>query len=91
MRAFVASCGQTEEKTEVTPSNREAVKSVQTLRMLLAIALTALVVMFAMQNLATVEITFFTWSATLPRAFIYLIILGVGVLIGRLFKLTGGA
>ncbi len=46
------------------------------------IALVALV--FVVQNLATIEVAFLTWSFAAPRAFVFLLLFALGLIAGYL-------
>ena len=48
----------------------------------LLIVLVALGIVFALQNVADVEVQFLLWSVTLPRAILILVVLTVGIVIG---------
>lgn len=48
----------------------------------LLIVLVAVGVLFALQNVADVEVQFLLWSVTLPRAILILVVLAVGIVIG---------
>ena len=39
---------------------------------------------FCVQNLATIEVAFFTWSVSAPRALIFLAVFGMGLIAGYL-------
>ena len=60
------------------------------LRHLVLIVLLGLLVVFAVQNAATVEVTFLAWSISLPRAVLYAAIFALGVIFGALMRLFGG-
>ena len=48
----------------------------------LTIAIVALLVLFAFQNLVTVEVTFLFWAVQMPRAILVFVVFGLGVLLG---------
>jgi len=48
----------------------------------LLIVLVALGILFALQNVADVEVQFLLWSVTLPRAILILVVLALGIVIG---------
>lgn len=50
----------------------------------LLIVLVALGIVFALQNVADVEVQFLLWSITLPRAVLLLVVLAVGIAIGAI-------
>jgi uncharacterized integral membrane protein len=52
------------------------------LRPILLIALIGVGVIFALQNVADVEVQFLLWSVALPRAILILVVLALGILIG---------
>ena len=56
------------------------------IRPLVIIALIGLVVLFVIQNVATVEINFFIWSASMPRAVMVFIIFVLGAVTGWFFR-----
>ncbi len=58
----------------------ESIKSITSL------ALIILVVIFAIQNIALVEIQVFLWNFSIPRALLIAILLAVGFIIGLLFS-----
>jgi uncharacterized integral membrane protein len=41
---------------------------------------------FFVQNLATIEVAFLTWSISAPRAFIFLLVFGTGLIAGYLLS-----
>jgi len=53
-------------------------------RTVLVVALLGLLVVFVIQNVATVEVNFLVWNMSLPRAVLYLIFLAAGGLVGWL-------
>jgi len=52
------------------------------LRLILATALLALVLIFALQNVAFVEVQFLFWGLALPRSLLIFVALAVGVIFG---------
>ena len=54
------------------------------LKTLFTIVLVCLVVLFAVQNAAVVEIQFLLWSFAMPRALMVALLLSVGIIIGIL-------
>jgi uncharacterized integral membrane protein len=52
------------------------------LKAAILLSLIGLVTIFSVQNAATVEIQFLLWKLSLPRALLFMVILGSGVLIG---------
>jgi len=51
-------------------------------KMLLALILSGLVVLFVIQNVAVVEIQFLFWSTQMPRSLLIFLLLSLGVIIG---------
>lgn len=51
-------------------------------RPVILIVLIAIGVLFAIQNVADVEVQFLLWSFALPRAILILVVLALGMLIG---------
>ena len=56
-----------------------------TFQKIIGAAAVALVLIFIVQNMATVEVQFFFWSLSLPRSLILLAVMAVGFLIGWLY------
>jgi uncharacterized integral membrane protein len=54
------------------------------LKTLFTIVLICLVVLFAVQNAAVVEIQFLLWSFAMPRALMVALLLSIGIIIGIL-------
>ena len=54
--------------------------------LLLVLILAGLVVIFIIQNVAIVDVQFFTWSVSIPRSLLIFIVLGVGIMMGWFFK-----
>lgn len=50
----------------------------------LLVALVVIGIVFALQNVAEVEVQFLLWSVTLPRAILLLVVLAVGIVIGAI-------
>lgn len=59
------------------------------LRNVLVIILLGVLVVFVVQNVATVEVNFLVWNVSLPRAILYLIIFALGAVVGWLTRLFG--
>lgn len=55
-------------------------------RHLLATVTAVLILLFVIQNMATVEVQFLFWSLSLPRSVILLCVFGAGILIGWLWR-----
>ena len=56
-----------------------SIKSITSLILIIA------VLIFAIQNVAAVQIQFLLWSFSVPRALLIVILLGIGFIIGLLF------
>jgi putative membrane protein len=56
-----------------------SIKSIISLLLIIA------VLIFSIQNIASVEIQFLLWSFSIPRALLIMILLGIGFIIGMLF------
>ena len=52
------------------------------IKLVLALLLISLVILFVVQNVAAVEIQFLLWSAHISRALLLFIILAIGIVIG---------
>ena len=52
------------------------------LRLISSIVLVTLVLVFALQNVATVEVQFLFWSLPLPRSLLLFLVLVIGVIAG---------
>jgi len=52
------------------------------LRLIFALTLVALVVVFALQNVTLVEVQFLFWGLALPRALLIFVVLMIGVIAG---------
>ena len=59
------------------------------LRSLLILVLIGLMIVFVVQNAATVEVDFLTWSVQLPRAIVYFLIFFIGGVVGWLTRYFG--
>lgn len=55
--------------------------------LILALLISIVAMIFALQNTADVTVQFFAWSQTAPQAIVLLITLAIGVLIGVLISL----
>ena len=55
------------------------------LKLIIVLLLIIAVLVFAIQNVAAVDIEFLVWSFSIPRALMLVIMLGVGFIIGLLF------
>lgn len=56
----------------------------RSLKSILSLLLVIAVLIFAIQNVAAVEIQFLLWSFSIPRAMLIVILLGTGFIIGLL-------
>lgn len=56
----------------------------KSLKSIISLLLIIAVMIFAIQNLAAVEIQFLFWSFSVPRALMIVILMGVGFVIGML-------
>jgi uncharacterized integral membrane protein len=57
----------------------------QSLKSIISLLLIIAVMIFAIQNLAAVEIQFLLWSFSIPRALLIVILMSIGFIIGILF------
>lgn len=57
----------------------------RSLKSIFSLLLIIAVLIFAIQNVAAVEIQFLLWSFSIPRALLIVILLGIGFIIGLLF------
>jgi len=57
----------------------------QFIKKIISLLLIIAVLIFLVQNFATVEIQFLVWSFSMPRALMVAILLGIGFVIGLLF------
>ena len=60
--------------------------NMQNIRLILSTVLLAVVFAFALQNVATVEVKFLFWSASLPRSLLLFFVLAVGVIVGWVLR-----
>lgn len=56
------------------------------LRTVALVAITVLVTIFSVQNLASTEVVFLTWSVNAPRALIYFLLFVLGLATGFLIR-----
>jgi len=56
----------------------------KSLKSIISLILIIAVMIFAIQNLAAVEIQFLFWSFSVPRAMMIVILMGIGFVIGLL-------
>lgn len=54
------------------------------IRTVLLVLITVLVTVFFIQNLASTEVAFLTWSISAPRAVVFALIFGLGWIVGYL-------
>jgi uncharacterized integral membrane protein len=59
------------------------------MKFILGIIIGALVIVFMIQNVQVVDIKFFTWSVTISRALMILIVFAVGILLGWVVRSIG--
>jgi len=52
------------------------------IRTVLIVVIAVLATIFVIQNLASVEVSFFTWSIVAPRAAVFALLLIVGMIVG---------
>ena len=57
----------------------------QNLKSIATLLLVIVVLIFAIQNIAAVEIQFLFWSLSIPRALMIVSLMGIGFIIGMLF------
>jgi putative membrane protein len=57
----------------------------QTVKLIISLVLIIAVLVFAIQNIAAVDIQFLLWSFSIPRALLIAALLGIGFVIGMLF------
>ena len=55
-------------------------------KLIISLILAGLALLFAIQNVATVEISFMIWSTSMPRAILVFIVLATGIVIGWLMQ-----
>jgi uncharacterized integral membrane protein len=56
------------------------------IRTVALVLLTILATIFFVQNLATIEVAFLTWSFAAPRAIIFLLLFAIGLAMGYLLR-----
>ena len=56
------------------------------IRVWVTIGILGLVVLFTLQNVVTVEVTFLFWTVKLPRAILLFVVLAIGILLGWILK-----
>jgi uncharacterized integral membrane protein len=56
------------------------------LRTIALVVITVLVTIFSVQNLASTEVVFLTWSVNAPRALIYFLLFALGLATGFLIR-----
>ena len=56
--------------------------------LILTLVLVGLVLIFILQNAATVEVQFLVWSASMPRALLIFLVLATGVALGWVLRGT---
>ena len=56
------------------------------IRLWFSIAVLALVIIFTLQNIVTVEVTFLVWTIALPRAILLFVVFVLGVALGWILK-----
>jgi uncharacterized integral membrane protein len=59
------------------------------MKFILGIIIGALVIVFMVQNVQVVDIKFLTWSVTISRALMILIVFAVGILLGWVVRSIG--
>lgn len=57
----------------------------RSIKSIISLLLIIAVLIFSIQNIASVEIQFLLWSFSIPRALLIVILLGIGFIIGMLF------
>ena len=60
------------------------------IRTVALVAIAIIVTTFFMQNFATTEVAFLTWSIVAPRAVVFLIVFGLGFAAGYLLHAVSG-
>ena len=53
-------------------------------RLWLGIVVASFVILFTLQNIATVEVSFLVWTMAMPRALLLFLLFGAGILVGLL-------
>lgn len=56
------------------------------IRLWVTIGILGLVVLFTLQNIVTVQVTFFIWTMELPRAVLVFVVFAMGMLSGWVLK-----
>lgn len=56
------------------------------IRLWVTIGILGLLVLFSLQNIVDVEVTFLFWTITLPRAILLFVVFVIGVLAGWILK-----
>jgi uncharacterized integral membrane protein len=54
------------------------------IKLIIGLILAAVVVLFILQNVTTMELTFLFWTLSMSRALLMLLILSIGILLGWL-------
>ena len=57
-----------------------------TFRLIVILTLVVLMLIFVVQNVAAVEVTFLAWTVTMSRALLMLLTLAIGVVLGWLLR-----
>jgi putative membrane protein len=57
----------------------------RSIKSIISLLLIIAVLIFSIQNIASVEIQFLLWSFSIPRALLIVILLSIGFIIGMLF------
>jgi uncharacterized integral membrane protein len=60
------------------------------IRLWFSLAVLGLVVIFTLQNVVTVEVTFLVWTIALPRAILLFVVFVIGLAIGWILKSVAG-
>ena len=58
------------------------------IRLWVTIAILGVVVLFTIQNIVTVQVTFMFWTIELPRAMLLFIVFVLGILLGWVLRST---
>jgi lipopolysaccharide assembly protein A len=58
-------------------------------RTAVGVVIVGLIVLFTLQNITTVEVTFLVWSVSLPRAVLLFLVFSGGVATGLIFRRRG--
>lgn len=56
------------------------------IKLIAALTLMGLVILFVLQNVAVVEIQFLFWSFSIARSLLLFLVMGIGILLGWLLK-----